>query len=342
MVNSTMPRPVELLDLQQAFAALAAHRGLPSDSSAFRAALRVLHDSLVRSGAVGTVIVVDFVNSSVEDFLKDRVHGDRALLDDAANSAVFFDQLTWIIAHYKSIDDDLQLAHAEYCFATLDSPAVVWNRFKSEYGQLTMHRAERDLESRLLFVLSLLGPRKEFDKVRRSAAERLKKLTAAWEQGDGCAAGARRLVGALESGELTIEPPDDLLQRLKILLVAQAASPEDYRDLVDFREEVPQVFSEENIETIAEQFLFEATEALHNVQNFKSTEEVDDYGVVAEMLEVEIDPNLIDQARHEVAEREDARAEMDLESYREANRETMMDRAAERVEIDNLFSHLLD
>lgn len=338
----SMPRPVELLDLQQAFAALAAHRGSPSDSSAFRAALRVLHDSLVRSGAVGTVIVVDFVNPSVEDFLRDRVRGDHALLDDAASSAVFFDQLTWIIPQYDDVCDDLRLTHAKHCFAALDSPSVVWDRFRSDYGRLTMHRAERDVESRLLFVLSLLAPGEKFDEVRRPAAERLEKLTTAWEQGDGCAAGARRLVDALESGKHTIEPPENLLQGLKMLLVAQASSPADYRDLADFRDEAAQVFSEEDIGAIAEQFVFEATEALHNVQNFKSIEEVDDYEVVAEMLGVEIDRDLIDQARDGVAAREDARAEMALESYRKANRETMMDRAAERVEIDNLFSHLLD
>jgi hypothetical protein len=338
----SMPRPVELLDLQQAFAALAAHRGVPYDSSAFRAALRVLHDSLVRSGAIGTVIVLDFVNPSVEDFLKDRVGGDRALLDNSAEAAVFFDQLSWFIAQHESMDDEARLAYAERCLAVLDSPPVVWNRFRSEYGRSTLHRAERDLESRLLFVLNLLGPEKEFATLRRSAAELLEELTAAWNRGDGCADGARILVDALTTEEPPVEPPDDLLQRLKALLVAQAASPEDYRDLVEFRDGAPDVFSEDDMDEIAGQFLFEATEALYNVQSFKSTEEVEDYALVAEMLDVELDSDLLEQARHEVAKRENARDDVDLETYWEATRETRMDQAAERAEIDNLFSHLLD
>lgn len=338
----SMPRPVELVDLQQAFAAFAAHRGLPSDSSAFRAALRILHDSLARSWAASTVIVVDFVNPSVEDFLKDRIRGDRALLDDAADSAVFFDQLIWINSHYESVDDELRLAHAERCFIAFDSPSVVWNRFKSEYGQFTMHRAERDLEYRLLFVLSLLGSGKRFDKLRRSTAERFQELTAAWEQGDGCASGARRLVAALESEELSIEPPADLLQRLKTLLVAQAASAKDYHDLLDFIKEAPQVFSDEDVDGIAGQFLFEATEALHNPDSFKWIGEINDYEDVADALDVDINPDLLEQARRKVAERQKARAERDLGSYRQAARETKTNRAAERTEIDNLFNRLLD
>lgn len=338
----SMPRPVELVDLERAFAALAAHRGLPSDSSAFRVALRVLHDSLVRSWAVGTVIVVDFVNPSVEDFMKDRIRGNRALLDDTISSAVFFDQLTWIIPSYESVDDEIRLAHAERCFALFNSPAVVWNRFKSNYGRLTMHRAEQDLESRLLFALSLLRPGEEFDEVRHSAAERLTELTTAWERGDGYALGARDLVTALETGELTIEPPDDLLQRLKTLLVAQAASAEAYIDLLAFREETPQVFSEEDVEGIADQFLFEATEALRNPRDFKGIGEINHYEDVADVLDVSLDSDLLAKARREVADRMNSRAEIDLESRQDATRKAITDRDAERAEIDNLFSHLLD
>jgi hypothetical protein len=338
----SMPRPVELVDLEQAFAVLAAHRGLPSDSSAFRVALRILHDSLVRSWAVGTVIVVDFVNPSVEDFMKDRIQGDRALLDDIVSSAVFFDQLIWVIPGYKSVDDEVRLAHAERCFALFDSPSIVWNRFKSNYGRLTMHRAERDLESRLLFVISLLRPAEEFDEVRRSAAKRLAELTTGWERGDGCALGARGLAAALETGELTIEPPDNLLQRLKTLLIAQTASAEAYIDLLAFREEAPQVFSEEDIEGIADQFLFEATEALRNAHDFKSIIEINRYEDVADVLDVSLDNELLAKARREVADRRNPRAKIDLESRREADRKAMTSREAERAEIDNLFSHLLD
>ncbi|HEX5591752.1 MAG TPA: restriction endonuclease [Solirubrobacterales bacterium] len=338
----SMPRPVELVDLQQAFVSLAAHRGLASDDFAFRAALRVLHDSLVRSWAVGPVIVVAFVNPSVEDFLEERVRGDRALLDAAAESAVFFDQLAWIVSHYERLDDERRASLAERCFATFDSPSVVWNRFKSEYGQLTLHRAERDLESRLLFVLSLLGPGKEFEELRRSADERFQELAAGWQQGDGCAAGARSLVAALEAEDLNVDPPADLLRRLKTLLVIQAASAEDYRDLLDFIEEAPQVFSDEDIDSIADQFLFEATEALNNPQEFKSIVEINKLEDIADMLDLQLDPHLLGQARQNLTGRRKARADMDFESHRKATAKTSMSRVAEGVEIDNLFSHLLD
>jgi hypothetical protein len=206
-----------------------------------------------------------------------------------------------------------------------------------------MHRAERDLESRLLHILELLGPESEFDEVRRSAAERLKELTAAWGRGDGCESGARRLVEALESGDVTVAPPGDLLERLKVLLIAQAVSPNDYRDLLDFRDSAPNVFATEDMEVIAEQFLYEAGETLgYNTHVFKDTEEVEDYAVVAEMLGVEIDPDLIEQARLEVAEAADARTEIAFEGYRENARESLMDSASERAEMDALFSRLLD
>jgi hypothetical protein len=337
----SMPRPVELLDLQQAFASLAAHRGLASDENAFRVALRVLHDSLVRSYAVGPVIVVGFVNPSVEDFLEERVSGDHALLRDAAEAAVFFDQLAVTFPLYKTLDEDLRLALAKRCLSTFRSPSVLWNHFKSEYGQRSMHRAERDLKSRLRFVLSLLGPGKEFEEPRRAAGELLVELTAGWQQGDGCPSGARSLAAGLEAEELGIDPPADLLQRLKTLLVTQAASAEDYRDLLSFIKEAPQVFSDDEIDNIADQFLFETTQALHNPQQFKSLLEINKLEDIADMLEIEIDPDLLQKARQKLTSRRKARADMVLESQ-EGSRETSMSQAAERVEIDNLFSHLLD
>lgn len=274
--------------------------------------------------------------------MKDRVQGDRALLDDVVSSAVFFDQLTWVIPNYKSVDDEVRRVHVERCFALFDSPSIIWNRFKSNYGRLTMHRAERDLESRLLFVISQLRPGGEFDEVRRLAAKRLAELTTAWERGDGCALGARDLVAALETGELTIEPPNYLLQRLKTLLIAQTASAQAYMDLLAFREEAPQVFSEEDIERIADQFLFEATEALRHPHDFKSIIEINRYEDVADVLDTSLDNDLLAKARREVADRRNPRTGIDLESRREAARKAITSHEAERAEIDNLFSHLLD
>jgi hypothetical protein len=342
---ASMPRPAELGDLRVAFSALAGHFGVPSDEFAFRAALRILDDSMVRTGAFGTVIVVDFVNPSVEDFLEARVQGDRALLTAAADSAPFFDQLLWFFARHVDPDAAVRLAFAERCLAKFDSPAIVWDRSKTDYGRPTIQRAELDLESRLTRVLNLLGPGDEgadFDEARRAAAKRLDELSAAWIRGDGCASGVWLLMASLELWEAPIDRPADLDRRLMSLLVAQAASPADYRSLLDFGEDNPQILSADERETIATQFLFEATEALRNSHELKASESVDDYIAVAEELGVEIDPELIEEARRTIASKKAARAERGLESIDNRSRESMVDVASEQAEIDNLFSRLLD
>lgn len=340
----TMPPEAQLDDLERAYASLAGRLGLSSDRFAFRGALGVLDDSLLATELTWGEHLVKFVNPSVEDFIRGRLVASPTALADAIAAAVFFGQLRRIdsLLPAEGAEQGVRLALAERGMELFESDSPTWTRVQGPTGRRSMERLPRELEQRLVFLLRLSGKHDpEFEVVRCFAAERLELLTAEWRQGIGSDSGAVRLVEFLLSDDSPLEPPDTLVEDLKELLTRTADVPEDYRRLLSVRELAPETFSDDDMEEICEKFRDQAINDLqYNTHIFNSLEEIDLYAIVAEELGIEIDPEIVEEAREELGMALDHQTDMEMERMRgDGGRANW---ASEQSEMDALFSRLVE
>jgi hypothetical protein len=222
-----------------------------------------------------------------------------------------------------------------------ESDSPTWARVQGPTGRRSIERLPRELEQRLVFLLRLSGKDPEFEVVRCFAAKRLELLTAEWRRGIGSDSGAAHLVEFLLADDSPLEPPNTLVEDLKELLTKTAEVPEDYRRLLSVRELASETFSDDDMEGICEQFRDQAINDLqYNTHIFNSLEEIDLYAIVAEELGIEIDPEIVEEAREELGMTLDHQADIEMERIRGDGGRT--DWASEQGGMDALFSRLIE
>lgn len=337
----TMSLPAQVGDLEQAYVSLATTLGLPAGKTDFDAALAVLDDSLIETTMPENQHIANFVNPGVEDFIRGRLVGSQPALMASVASAVFFDQLRtlWSLRTPGEPNDILRLAIAEHGVELFESDSAVWLRIHHLDDTISRQRASRALEQRLVFLLRLIDSDEGFDALRKFAANRVDWFAARWRGGAGNEPGAVALVRLLLAEDPPLTPPSDLFEDMKILLKSTAGAPTDYQRLLEARELAPDEFSEEEMEEIGEQFLEQAISDLEdNPEVFSSVEEIDLYSVVAEELGIELDPDVVEQARDQLGAALDRREEMELEQMERGPRGS----PAEQSQMDTLFARLLD
>jgi hypothetical protein len=103
----------------------------------------------------------------------------------------------------------------------------------------------------------------------------------------------------------------------------------------------PETFSDDDMEEICEQFRDQAINDLqYNTHIFNSLEEIDLYAIVAEELGIEIDPEIVEEAREELGMALDHQTDMEMERMRGDGGRA--DWASEQSEMDTLFSRLVE
>jgi hypothetical protein len=342
----TMPLPAQLGDLCKAFLSLAEERGLGVGETDFEAALEVLDDSLITTHWTEGEHIAQFANPSIHDFVRKRLAGSPSSIRLAIQAVCFSDQM-WSInkmLDLVEIPDDLAAPMAARRLDLFESDSIIWTRSVPSPGTLRLIRTHRHLEGRLVSILELIDHRQgsEFDRLRAAAAERLEGLRENWRRGVGSEHNALRLLQALSADDAALGPPDGILEDIKHLLVARAWAPYDYRRLIDFRYDFPDVFSEEEMDEVAEQFRSQAEEVLaHEAEKIPSGEDLQAYGIVAEELGVTLDEQRFQEAAKTIArvvEQEERR----FERYEEDWEEPYDGDVAEQEEMDTLFRRLLD
>ncbi len=345
----TMPLPARLDDLRTAFMALAAASGLAIGERDFEGALGILDDSLIATNRIGDHSVSNFINASVEDFIRGRLASSATDLETAISAAIFFEQLTslWGIAELRV---DAPRFAAKIATGGLGGPfeadTAAWRPSKDNYGRTSFERGPLNLEQRLDLILTLAASSEDdaAAALRDPILTRLAELRERWCRGSGITRTAVELAGRLDRGSVglggeLLEVPAGILVDLKELLVQEVGTPEEYRRLIEFRDDNPGLFSTAENEEIAEQFLSNANDDLtYNTHIFRSLEELEEYGIVAEELGVELDEKMVDGAREDVEEGL-AQADSAYDGY-EGESAAGGGGLGEVAEMDALFSRL--
>lgn len=343
----TMPLPAQFGDLRRAYLSLAEARGRGAEESEFDAALEILDDSLISTDRIGEEHVTNFVNPSVEDFLRRRLSGAPTALTAVIESAPFFEQMRGLRTLFDpdGLPAELAAAMAGRCVGDLfEVDPAVWVRMDLGFATQGLERGPRNLELRLLFVLELIDGRQadDFDLLRTAARERLEGLRVRWRLGVGVGSAALALVTRMEAENLPRSEADQILGDVKALLVKVAVAPEDYRQLVEFRENFPQVIAEEEMKEVAEQFRSQAQDDLtYNVESISSEEELYVYSTVAEELGIDLDEKLIEQANEEI-NRAAQESGSGYDYYDDERGSSFGSLGNEQAEIDGLFGRLVD
>jgi hypothetical protein len=305
----TLPLPARLDDLRTAFESLGAGRGLHLESHDFEAALEVLDDSLIATDRIEKHGITNFLNPSVEDFIRGRMITSRKEIELAISGAVYFEQLgaLWPIIESRADPQEFLIQLIGACLSErFEHETASWRPIKDTYGYRRLERSPLNLELRLGFVLELLElapASEELEELRETACARFEELRERWRNGVGITRSAIELIGKLGAPDSPIPLPVEALEDLKRFLIETAATPEDYRRLLTYREMIPEVFDEEDSEEIIDRFRTDAIEELtYNVNEIRSLEELEEFGIVAEELGIELDSDLIDSARSEVEE----------------------------------------
>lgn len=344
----TMPLPARLDDLRVAFESLGTERGLSLESHDFEAALEVLDDSLIATDRIEKYGITNFLNPSIEDFIRRRMSASRRDIEIAISAAVYFEQLSvlWPIIESRTDPQEFLVQLIGACLGEpFERETASWRPIKDAvYGYRRLERSPLNLELRLGLVFDLLELApvcEEFERLQEAACARFEDLRARWRNGVGIARSAIELIGKLAAPTSSVSLPVEALEDLKRFLIETAATPEDYRQLLIYREAIPEVFDEKDGEEIIDRFRSDATDELtYNVEEIRSLEELEEFGIVAEELGIELDSELIDSARREVEEGL-SHAEAAYEMYEEG-RGGGSSFTNEAAEIDALFSRLSD
>jgi hypothetical protein len=346
----TMPLPARLDDLGVAFASLATTHGLTVGEPDFEAALEILDDSLVATNRIGEHAVANFINPSVEDFIRGRLSASEVDLEAAIAAAVYFEQLAslWGIAEARSEPAPFAAAIASAGLAEpFDAETAAWRPAKDEYGNTRFERSPLNIEQRLELIVTLASCAEDGRAagLQEPTLARLEELRERWRRTVGITRTAIQLAESLDAeglrfGSDRAQIPEGILEDLKALLIQGATTPEDYRQIIEFRADHAELFSTEENEEICEQFLSGAADDLtYNTDTIRSLEELDEYGIVAEELGVEIDPKLVEGARSDIEEGL-AQAEAAYDGYEDERGDARGGYASEVAEMDSLFSRL--
>lgn len=99
LVLATMPIESRLLDVEEAFCAFQRHQSAATSSSHCRVllqrALRELDGTFISSRRLGEVVLLQFQNPSIRDFMVRRLL-QEPLRQDVLQSSVFFEQAQWL------------------------------------------------------------------------------------------------------------------------------------------------------------------------------------------------------------------------------------------------------
>jgi hypothetical protein len=98
LVLATMPTESRVTDMEKAFEAFhdrqSGARSLPTERDAFRRALKELDGTFISTRQAGELILLQFHNPSIRDFIRGRLLS-APLLEELMDASIFFEQARW-------------------------------------------------------------------------------------------------------------------------------------------------------------------------------------------------------------------------------------------------------
>jgi len=260
VVLTTLPVEVTLGDLEEAFVYNAQSTGSLRSKSAFKRALKELEGTFLATRRVKDVILIQFQNPSIRDFMKNLLLAGDFLIE-TIQSLIFFEQAHWMVetlAERKSTTNTTEmkqlmrllanamqrLLDARSCSISVDDSAVhphVTRSAPNQAARLTQFAETVDevkddedsffIATKIVALAEGLDTGKTWPSFCLAAAEPLKKL------GHLSSAGGLNFIGALKTASM--KDPSDF---------------DDFETLAGVMEAFPEEFSQFEREEIRESY----------------------------------------------------------------------------------------
>lgn len=340
---SLLPRDAQIDDLRAAFDRWCEAAGIARAPKRFERALEVVDDSFVRSRLEGEELVVSVLNPGLQDFVDSQFEDDPYIIEVALRGAAFFEQIAYLWNRGRDDPESSlrgKLFAADIVPATerlLAGPTAVWILIRGHFNERRMRRWHFGVESRLLNVIEMARSPGAPPGVMNLVETQLERRLADWRDGRGDEAGAFRLVPVLLDQDPPFGPAG-WQEAMKSLLTYEPLQAEAWEHVAEFRQLVPEVFSDDDWSELQARFADWASHELrYQAGEMQTEDDIYEIEVAAEQFEVVLDDADIEAARKEVGEllaQQDAYEDMELQRWKEE------DRPGERAEeslLDSLF-----
>ncbi|MEA2442539.1 MAG: hypothetical protein QOH76_3963 [Thermoleophilaceae bacterium] len=340
---SLLPRDAQINDLRAAFDRWCEVAGIPLTPKRFERALEVVDEGFVRSRLEGGELLVSVLNPGLQDFLDDQFDDDPSLVSLAVSAAAFFEQLAYL---WNRGRDDPKSSVLPALLATdlasavdrlLTEPSAVWVLVRGSSNDSRMRHWHFGVESRLSNVIDMARAPGAPTALMTLVEARLEALLEDWHAGHGDEGGAFRLVPLLLDGDAPFGP-DGWQEGMKSLLTNEPVQADEWEHVAEFRDLVPDVFSDDDWSDLQTRFgSWASYELRYRADEMQTEDELYEIEVAAEQFEVALDDSDIEVARKDIRERlaaQDHYEDMELQRWKEEDRPV---ERAEEGQLDSLF-----
>ena len=262
LVMGSMPEEVLVADLEIAFNQFYQYRrsrlGFSTSSRDFERALKELDGNFIKTTLVGTDQIVEFHNPSVSDFIEYYLAESPSEVADLMEATSFFDQFVRLWRgqggkRFTGIDK-----HADYFVQALgrkiSAPECELVRYADGKGEIAgVRRVVTSFEARVLFAAELIN-----ELATPGARDVLEQLLVALrrrvETRQGHKRDLVRLVRKLIPADSNRGPQDEVLVAAKMYLVHTLQEFDDFKNVGQFVESYPHMFSPDELTRIREIF----------------------------------------------------------------------------------------
>ena len=345
LVLASLPRDVDVTDLESAFEALTKEMGLPLTSQAFRNTLSALDDSLIKISHTEVPgeakVVVNLHDPSIIDFVVDYLRGSPEDLRILARACLYFEQAAWLLETAVS-DSELNTTVTDVCTALQRTyMAVAITRITVSVGPMSWVYRElgkRDFEQRLRLIL---GPASSDTELGRWWREAFDERVARWSHGEGEPESVLKLLAAIaEDFDVDVEAA---ARAAKSVLTSGPSYVQSLEWLAELHAGFPDVFGFDEWEAQVNEFdTWLNNDFSHEAQDMFDSQELyfveqvaNSYGVV---IEDAVWTDVEETVRRNEAER-DSEIEPDPDYDTRASHH---DIAAEEREIEGIFERLAE
>ncbi|MEU8633258.1 hypothetical protein AB0C38_13885 [Amycolatopsis sp. NPDC048633] len=298
-------RELAIEDAQRAFEATIKEQGIAPSMMDFRAALRVLDDSFLRSTERSQHTFISVANPSVQDFVAAWLIRNPDQVLTAIKGTSFFDQLIWL---YRRLEvAGLMRTQAKNTFVRkvqllFDSDEIRW--YDLHYVAANVRVARRELprrEYRLQFVHSLLSTG-EFNELDAWFQEKLQFTASTWSSHIHDPGPPVDLIRTLRNADYPL--PLAIIEAARDGL-GEVGDSYAWSELADLRTIAPEVFPDNVNQHLIDACAEWVATQLNNSSDIDSLEELDEIRASAESMDAwyPAHESLYRTAEQDVAER---------------------------------------
>ncbi len=355
LVLVSMPTRVFLDDLKRTFQACHVTDASKASRRDFEKSLKELEGTFIENQKSSPGHIVQFSNPSIRDFLQKLVFSSFDVLHQLIDSAVFFEQLSWMVQvfadtklkvpktelrrHRERIGLRMvELFHAEKQRHVINVLGHDFPHVKSGLGSSPMERISQ---------MTVITAGIKANEVRNFILKSLSSLSDAILNGDlDIEVCIRPLKEIISSGGVDNDVVTDICSNIRQIAIKDLGSLDSFELIKNIDDQINNIFSQEDIEEISDKYVVAVTDAVSNAKwEFDDDpdslrelagkmSDLDDFFEVSTMGEQDELTDLADEIEKK-AEDDDSWKPIKREPISERDQDSCSD-----VELDDLFRTL--